>query len=229
MRKGFLTILGDMAASRRFWLKMASAPAVVTLAVLGLVSPGRAAEGRQLQINDNCDPATFNAAIPQIPNLCQGDGTTPFQTFFAAVGATGQAKGWNFKPETLHVKAGEPVNLINNGGETHTVTNVDAFGGGYIIPLNGLLAQFGLGTPRPECLQDGQQTVQIPGLLLAPAAESATNLVVHYGEVDQLNTGPGTPFPARNTPYLLECCVHPWMQTTLFVRPANNGKGGEDG
>lgn len=219
-----------MAIKRVLWLKLATVPAVFTLGVLGVAGSGGASgrPSRSIEINDDCNPATFNAAIPQIPNLCQGHGETTFQQFFAEVGATGQAEDWNFAPRTLHVKAGEAISLENNGGETHTVTNVAQFGGGYIIPLNGLLAKFGLGDPRPECLKDGTQTVQIPGLLLAPAPESASNRVVAFGEVDHIDTGPGTPFPARQQPYMLECCVHPWMQTTLFVRSSHAKRVGDE-
>ena len=223
MRRMVPTILKHMAGKRGLWLKLATGPAVIAIGVVGLSSPGHASDNAHIEISDDCNPATFNAAIPQIPNLCQGHGDTPFPTFLAKVGTTGEPEQWNFEPKELDVKAGEAIVLNNTGGETHTVTNVDAFGGGYIIPLNGLLAKFGLGTPRPECLANGQPTVQIPGLLLAPAPESATNRVVHFGETDRINTGSGTPFPARDRPYLFECCVHPWMQTTVFVN-SGNGK-----
>jgi hypothetical protein len=78
---------------------------------------------RQVQMLDDCDPATFNAAVG--PGTCVKDGGTAFSDFIAQLLAQGRAPAWRFAPGQLSLDAG----------------------GGCIDALNDLL---GL-TPVPEC------------------------------------------------------------------------------
>ena len=94
---------------------------------------------------DDCDPATFNAAIG--PGTCVKDGGTTFQAFIGQLLAQGRAPAWRFAPAQLNLDAGGTLQANNRGGEDHTFTEVANFGGGCIQALNDLL---GL-TPVPEC------------------------------------------------------------------------------
>jgi hypothetical protein len=75
------------------------------------------------------------------------------------------------------------------GGEIHTFTRVAAFGGGIVPFLNGLS-----GTPvvAPEC------TALEPDDFVAPAAT--------YEE--EVQAGSTQRF---------QCCIHPWMRTTVHT------------
>lgn len=118
--------------SRRVQLKRRLATLAGLAALLVLVpTVGASATSatRQVQILDDCDPATFNAAIG--PGTCVKDGGTTFSEFIAQ----------------LRLDAGGTLQAHNRGGEDHTFTEVANFGGGCIAALNDLL---GL-TPVPEC------------------------------------------------------------------------------
>src|SRR5215218_7820538 len=128
---------GDRMESRRVQLKrrLTTMAGVVALLVLvPAVGASAASATRQVQVLDDCDPATFNAAIG--PGTCVKDGTTTFSEFIAQLLAQGRAPAWRFV-----------LQANNRGGEDHTFTEVANFGGGCIQALNDLL---GL-TPVPEC------------------------------------------------------------------------------
>lgn len=141
-------------------------------------------------MRDDCDPATFNAAIG--PGTCVKEGSTTFSEFIGQLLSQGRAPAWRFAPEQLSLAAGGTLEASNKGGEDHTFTEVATFGGGCIAVLNGLL---GL-SPVPEC-------VGFPG-----GAFGAT--VVPAGGT--LTTGPLAPGVHR-----FECLIHPWMRTTVEV------------
>src|SRR3954464_10620131 len=82
------------------------------------------------QIRDNCDTATFNADPPVGPgvgHICDGDGNTAFADFIAELQQARVAEKWRFNPTSNNDTR---LNLQNRGGETHTFTRVDHFGGG---------------------------------------------------------------------------------------------------
>jgi hypothetical protein len=122
---------------------------VAGLAALLLLVPaaGSSAAGatRQVQMLDDCDPATFNAAVG--PGTCVKDGTTTFSEFIGQLLAQGRAPAWRFAPSQLRLDPGGTLQAHNRGGEDHTFTEVANFGGGCIEALNGLLEL----TPVPEC------------------------------------------------------------------------------
>jgi plastocyanin len=164
------------------------------LAALLLLVPAAGASAasatRQVQVLDDCDPATFNAAIG--PGTCVKDGGTTFQAFIGQLVAQGRAPAWRFAPAQLHLDAGGRLQAHNRGGEEHTLTEVANFGGGCIQGLNDLL---GL-TPVAEC-------AGFPG-----GAFTAT-LVPPGGTVTTVALPPGV--------HRYECLIHPWMQTTVTV------------
>src|SRR5690242_1018740 len=92
---------------------------------------------RPITMMDACDPDTFNAAIG--PGTCVRPGGTPFDQFIAQLERNQRAGAWDFMPgETTTVKVGQTLVAINRGGETHTFTEVKAFGGGIVPILNQL-------------------------------------------------------------------------------------------
>ena len=142
-----------------------------------------------VSMHDACDPATFDAAL-QDPSACLRDGGVTFQEFVAQLQKHQQAGAWHFAPPSLSVSEGSSLTAVNRGGEVHTFTEVEHFGGGMVPLLNDLS---GNPTPAPECL------ALSPGDFVAPGAaftvtESEAG-VEHY-----------------------QCCIHPWMRITVQVR-----------
>jgi plastocyanin len=163
---------------------------VALLALVPAAGTSAASTTRQVQVLDDCDPATFNAAIG--PGTCVKDGTTTFQEFIAQLSAQGRAPAWRFAPAQLNLDAGGTLAAHNRGGEDHTFTEVASFGGGCIAALNDLL---GL-TPVPECA--GFPGGAFGATLVRPGATVTTS-----------------PLPPGIHRY--ECLIHPWMQTTVTV------------
>jgi plastocyanin len=161
-------------------------------ALLGLVlvtGSSAVSSSRQVVIRDDCDPSTFNAAVG--PGTCVKDGSTTFSEFVDQLIAQGRAPAWRFAPDHLSLAAGGTIAARNNGGETHTFSEVANFGGGCIGFLNGLL---GL-SPVPEC-------AGFPGGIFGATAIPA-------GGTLTVTLAPGI--------HRFECLIHPWMQTTIDV------------
>jgi hypothetical protein len=118
--------------------RLATVAGLVALLLLVPAAGSWAASAtRQVQVLDDCDPATFNAAIG--PGTCVKDGTTTFSEFIAQLLAQGRAPAWRFAPAQLRLDAGGTLQANNRGGEDHTFTEVATFGGGCIQALNDLL------------------------------------------------------------------------------------------
>jgi plastocyanin len=161
------------------------------LALSAVSSASAASTHRQVQVLDDCDAATFNAALGD-PNACvRPDGTT-FQEFISQLVAMGRAPAWRFAPDHQTLAAGGSIDAYNRGGEFHTFTEVAAFGGGCVEPLNQIL---GL-TAVPECANAGTLF--------------ATTGIIPGGELE------GTPLSSGT--HLFECLIHPWMRSTVVVQ-----------
>ncbi len=143
--------------------------------------------------------ATFNAAVG--PGTCA---TTPHphDTTFAefigllfsplATNIIGHP-AWQFSPGYISVRAGQTVRATNAGGEDHTFTEVTAFGGGFVPPLNGVGGPAGT-TP----------------LVPAAACVAAGTVVVAPGSTVQITgLSPGV--------HRFQCCIHPWMRAVVDV------------
>ena len=147
-------------------------------------SAQRAAEVR---IMDACDPTTFAA----VPGGCQRNGGMKFDTFLSILTATGSVPAWHFSPPDLYIREGDSFSATNYGGENHTFTEVDEFGGG-IVPLLNQLS--GNTEVAPECNTLGQSDFLSPGS----------------------RTPPDTPEEVGDEHY--QCCIHPWMRMTVHIR-----------
>lgn len=173
--------------------------AISAISAVALAIPSDASgDGQRVEMRDDCQPASFNLAIGK--GTCIGDGETSFSAFLAEVGATQKAKNWVFDPSMLTVRAGRPVIIENEGGETHTFTMVKAFGGGFVPILNTLS---GNPAPAPECVAESG----------GPAPASPFNLFVAADKEASFRTAGLMPGQ-----YMFQCCIHPWMRIVLTVR-----------
>jgi plastocyanin len=142
---------------------------------------------RPVTMQDACDPDTFNAAIG--PGTCVRNGGVPFDKFLALLQQHGSAGAWHFSPTNTTARVGQTFVAINRGGETHTFTEVAAFGGGIVPALNQAI---GLTTVAPEC-------TKLESDDFVPAGGT-------YQEA--LTTSGSKKF---------QCCIHPWMHMEARV------------
>jgi plastocyanin len=144
-----------------------------------------------IQLRDDCDPATFNAALGA--GTCQhksAAGVT-LSAFNAELTANHTVAAWRIVPATLSLHEGATLPVVNTGGETHTYPEVEEFGGGVVPALN---QASGNPTAAPECLD---------------AAEFNAS-TVHSGQTAQHT------FDEQGTEKY-QCCIHPWMRQTVTV------------
>jgi plastocyanin len=133
-----------LALSRRCAAGLTAALAVT--ACLLAAGPALGADQRTVKLQDDCDPASFNAVLG--PGTCEGDGRTLFGDLIAGAQRVGSVDGWQFSRPEFNIDAGGTIHVVNEGGETHTFTMVEEFGDGCIKDLNpGGLP----GTPAADC------------------------------------------------------------------------------
>ena len=143
---------------------------------------------RRIEMLDACDPLSFNAVLGQ--GACTRPGGLSFDTFIAQLTAKGVVDAWRFAPgSNVQARVGQELLAINRGGETHTFTEVEEFGGG-IVPLLNQLS--GNTEVAPEC-NPATLTFIPPG-------------GTYSDEVEE----PGTEH--------YQCCIHPWMRATVTAR-----------
>lgn len=146
---------------------------------------------------DECDPATFNAAlgiagVPFCLNVALGYSTTLSNLLTEASAPGVGDPNWDFEPDKLVIKKGTALEVVDQGGEPHTFTEVKKYGGGFIDGLNGGEAT------APECTGGfGNVSVARTRIL------QGSHLVV---------TGLD-----KGTHYF-ECCIHPWMRMEIDVK-----------
>lgn len=147
--------------------------------------------GTEIHPEDDCDPVTFGA-------LCKAgfNGTTTLDSFRAQFAATNQVVGWEYGGGQATVNLGSSLQVDNRGGEVHTFTVVANFGGGRVPPLNT-----GNPTVAPECV----------------AGPNASNVDIASGGGIAVTTGANGVIKAKGT-YKVQCCIHPWMRTTVVVQ-----------
>jgi plastocyanin len=155
-------------------------------------SPGTA----QVVTLDECDPATFNAPTAVGPGFCKNvalGAATTFSDLFRKAAAGTPDPNWDFEPDALTVKKGTTINVVNQGGEPHTFTEVVKFGGGFIGPLNAP----GEGVAS-EC-EGGFSKVSV-----------ARTRILQGSQLQVTGLSKGEHF--------FQCCIHPWMRTTVVVK-----------
>jgi plastocyanin len=168
---------------------------VLVLAVLAVGAAGASAfasDEPTVKLRDACDEASFNAVVGE--GTCIDAGNVTFDDFVDSLVMHGNHPLWRFTPSTRTVLFGSTVEVANVGGEFHTFSRTDEFGGGFVDFLNDIL---GLTTIADGCTEP-------PG---------PTNAFVEAGDTGTISTtalGRGT--------HKFICCIHPWMQSTLTVR-----------
>lgn len=147
----------------------------------------------RLLLQDDCDPATFNAALGAgaCAHSSSAAGVT-LTAFTNELTATRQVAAWQIFPPELAVNRGDVWQVANVGGETHTYTEVAAFGGGVVPQLNQLS---GNNTVAPECAN-------------AATVDSST---VRSGQTISHTFD-------ESGVELYQCCIHPWMRQTVTIR-----------
>jgi len=172
---------------------------------------------KTITMRDACDPDSFNAAVGPGTCIPGHHGNTLFTDFIGELQSDQNAGAWRFNPMLnategnfrlvrLDLKDGDQTTIQNAGGETHTFTRVQRFGGGFISPLNALT---GNPDPAPECAQ------VLPDGTLVPQPESDTNQVVEAGKTESGPTAGSTALPRGVSRW--ECCIHPWMRVVVVV------------
>jgi hypothetical protein len=148
----------------------------------------RGGEQRLVTMMDACDPETFNEAVG--PGTCIRNGGVRFPKFLQLLGKHQKVGAWLFAPTSVNARVGQELLAVNRGGEVHTFTAVEAFGGGIIPDLNVLA---GVPVPAPECL------ALAPGDFVPPGGSTTD-------DVEEESTE------------LYQCCIHPWMRTVVTAR-----------
>ena len=149
---------------------------------------------REVVLRDDCDPRDPGWIPTGGCNRSEGDvNLAEFNSLRLsplAPSVIGHPAWW-FDPTYLKVEDGKRLKISNEGGRTHTFTEVANFGGGRVPPLNA--SQLGTAplTPAPECVAPG--VVNIPG--------------GGKDVVDGLTPGN----------HRFQCCIHPWMRTLVKV------------
>lgn len=143
---------------------------------------------------DECDPVTFNAALG--PDFCKNVTLGAFTTLsnlFAEAAAGTPDPNWDFEPDTVHLKRGTTLSVVDQGGEPHTFTEVAHFGGGFIPGLNA----------------PGEDTVpECAGGFSNIAVARTRILQASHMDITGLKKGE----------HHFQCCIHPWMRVKVEVR-----------
>ena len=177
----------------------------IAILAIGLIAIPASADAhgvhvRKVRLQDNCDPATFNAAFGD--GICVPHGnrrTTTLPEFLAKLNPEdGGHEKWNNHPDELDLKMGDQISVTVRGGEFHTFTEVPAFGPGCVGLINDRLG-LTVGVPtEAQCGEFFATTGVLPNGLSTLTVSGLTA---------------GT--------HLFMCEIHPWMQTTVTVESDN--------
>jgi hypothetical protein len=122
------------------------------------------------------------------PGTCSRNGGVNFSEFVAQLTANQSAGAWHNAPSQTDAWLNDSLVAANKGGEMHTFTRVASFGGG-IVPFLNQLA--GTPTVAPECETEN---------VFVPPGGTDTESLDQTGEIK------------------FQCCIHPWMRTTVLVQ-----------
>ncbi len=164
---------------------------LITLMLVSMVGIAAANDGiARILALDDCDPNDPDFELTGGCALKKGDVTV--EEFDALLPAGHPA--WRFAPAYIKVKEGENLRAINRGGRTHTFTEVEEFGGGFIPELNPPGSE-----PAPECLD----TLTVETSTLGPGDR------LKFREDEE-----GLE--------LYQCCIHPWMRMAIRVKESKD-------
>src|SRR3954465_2655880 len=162
----------------------------IALAVAGVAACSDSSgpvETTNVSMPDQCDAASFNAALGA--GTCSTQGSVTFAQFNGELNSSHQVAAWRYVPSTLEIHVGQAITAINQGGETHTFTEVDQFGGGIVPSLNELAHATAV-APEGQALE-------------------ADDFVAPGGTYREQVSETGT--------VKFQCCIHPWMKLEAQV------------
>ncbi|MEJ7812563.1 MAG: hypothetical protein WKG32_19280 [Gemmatimonadaceae bacterium] len=160
----------------------------------GAQGNARGAKKRYIAVLDDCDPSDPAWAPSGGCSLKGGSVSNAEFTEFLFSPFSSAVVGhpaWRNEPSYIKLEVDEVARVTNEGGRTHTFTEVAAYGGGRVPPLDRGL------TPAPECLLN-------PGAVdptLLPPGASLSVIGLRIGT------------------HRFECCIHPWMRAAIKVLP----------
>jgi plastocyanin len=144
---------------------------------------------------DECDPATFNAALG--PGFCLNvspfGSAVPLPDLLASIAAGTPNPNWDFEPDSMTINTKTALEVVNQGGEPHTFTEVAHFGGGFVPAANSPGE-----TVVPECAS-GFSEVKV-----------AATRILQGSHLTITGLSKGT--------HLFQCCIHPWMHFQITVK-----------
>ena len=163
----------------------------------GVASPTTLRADRQsgehsmtVQLMDDCDPTTFNGPGGPGPGTCvKKGGGVKFDQFIAEITHLKRAPAWRMSPGNVNLHVGDILAAANVGGEVHTFTEVEEFGGGIIPFLNDLA---GTPTVANECKNLPLSAFLAPGATTSEVTDEA-----------------------HDEKY--QCCIHPWMRAVVHI------------
>jgi plastocyanin len=194
---------GQSTRPRMMWYTLSMVAALLFCPFRGAAQDDAAPTPVQIVALDECDPTTFNAStdpntkpMPGLgPDFCKNITIGAFTTLpdlFSKAASGTPDPGWDFEPDTLHIKKGTPIVVVDQGGEPHTFTEVKHFGGGFIPPLN-----------------NGEETVsECSGGFKNVAVARTRILQGSQLQVSDLSKGE----------HYFQCCIHPWMRVKVEVQ-----------
>jgi len=143
---------------------------------------------------DECDPKTFNKALGAdfCKNIALGY-TTTLSELLSEAQSGHPDPNWDFEPDTVHLKHGTPLSVVDQGGEPHTFTEVKHFGGGFIPQLNG----------------PGEHTIPECSGGFGKVAVARTR-ILQGSQLQVTDLAPGE--------HRFQCCIHPWMRVKVEVK-----------
>jgi plastocyanin len=142
-------------------------------------------------MQDQCEPTSFNAALGA--GACTRQGSVTFAQFNSELSASQQVPAWRYVPPTLVIHVGQAITAMNDGGEVHTFTEVDQFGGGIVPSLN---QASGNPTEAPECAQITAADMVHPGATFTADVATAADVGTER----------------------YQCCIHPWMRAVVTIK-----------
>jgi plastocyanin len=160
----------------------------VALASALLAACGDDPVNTNVTIKDQCDSTTFNAGLGA--GTCVLTGTVTLSAFNSELTSTKQVAAWLFAPSAFTIRVGGKITAMNTGGEEHTFTEVEQFGGGIVPALN---TASGNPNEAPEC--------------------AALTAAGHIKSGQSFTTDGATEVGTEH----YQCCIHPWMRATVTV------------
>ncbi len=145
-------------------------------------------------------PVTAEAQAPPSlvgPGFCLNvtpfGSAVPLPALLASVAAGTPNPNWDFEPDSLTIQSRTILEVVNQGGEPHTFTEVAQFGGGFVPPANPPGESV-----VPECA-GGFSNVKV-----------ASTRILAGSHLNITGLSKGT--------HLFQCCIHPWMHFQVTVK-----------